>query len=97
MVENGILQPGQQFYDRYDVLGVKIDFSHTLPFLTYSLGGKSSYINDAGIYLYGTSQDATQESFSNAAYLSLGKSIAPLLISVGLRFEQGLETVVVQR
>lgn len=88
VVENGILQPGQQFYDRYDVLGVKVDFSHTLPFLTYSLGGKSSYINDVGIYLYGTSQDATQESFSNAAYLSLGKSIAPLSISVGLRFEQ---------
>lgn len=80
----------QDFKDRYDVMGLKADYSQVLQFLTYSVGAKATYIKDLGTYLtgLGDNTNSRRESYSFATYLNLSKSIGHFFFATGLRYER---------
>ncbi len=79
----------QNFKDHYDVYGLKADYTHTLPFLTYTTGVKATYIKDKGTYASAdnTSQASQLETTAYAAYLNLRKAIGHFTLTAGLRLE----------
>lgn len=80
----------QDFLDRYDVAGLRGDFSHTLPLLTYTVGAKFSYISDRGTYLDGKTDlpASLMTSRALAAYLNLRKRFGRATVTAGLRYER---------
>lgn len=89
-IENQSNTVFQDFKDRYDVIGLKADYSQVLQFLTYSVGAKATYIKDLGTYLtgLGDNPNSQRESYSFATYLNLSKSIGRFFFATGLRYER---------
>lgn len=80
----------QNFKDRYDVFGLKADYSQALQFLTYSVGTSVSYTKDIGTYFTGLDEDLNSQvdSYSFASYLNLYKNIDRYSLAAGLRYER---------
>lgn len=89
-IENQYNTVSQDFKDRYDVIGIKVDYSQVLQFLTYAVGAKATYIKDLGTYLtgLGDNTNSQRESSSFATYLNLSKSIGQFFFATGLRYER---------
>lgn len=88
-IERETKEVHQNFSDRYDVAGVKADFSHSLPFLSYMLGMKGSYIRDEGNYRPSEVEEhvSLQKSYTFASYFNLQKAIGAFQLAAGLRYE----------